>query len=341
MDVKHQLVRTAHCCKKTEVTWLIEDFKNALKAQGRVLCPFRFAHHDWEANVSWTDGKNIALSLRLGPSGANPRAPILALTVNFLTKYHTRGKEGDHLTLGDLVCPPHTSRKNWNGEGYQFPYDAFCASNCSADGSVQIAVQLQIWYDQQHERLFAEAYERRSLLGLFDEQFDVDVTVRLADGDVGAHGAVLSHMSPVFRGALEASKVREGDGGTRELPLPDFDTATFRAVVRTCYQGPLEIPDDTARLVKMLQFAHRYDLQTAETDLQDALCRRITVENVLVAARAWGCTDKSAQQHMIAFVGEHFTQVSAVASLLDAKEGNNEASRALEMFQAFLRLRDA
>ncbi|CAE7698230.1 Tdpoz4 [Symbiodinium sp. CCMP2456] len=138
-------------------------------------------------------------------------------------------------------------------------------------------------WQQEREKVTVDAsiLERwESILSMKSSQ---NVVFETADGEVTAHDVVLIAASPVLKVMLK-SPMQEGI--TKRIPVRDASESGVSLFVDMVYTGATQSRPDCNTMLVALDLAHRWQVKDAVCMLEEALCKKMTVQNFVSIANA-------------------------------------------------------
>ncbi|XP_008553470.1 BTB and MATH domain-containing protein 42 [Microplitis demolitor] len=133
------------------------------------------------------------------------------------------------------------------------------------------------------EKLFEKNEQELTLFmpGLDNNLFSselCDIIVKVGSEELLAHKFVLAYHSPVFAVMFHADTIERR---TNRINIQGFDVDTVKEALRFMYSGAVEPIDDGDLLLKLLSFAHMFQVDKLKNFCEFELTECLSVDNII------------------------------------------------------------
>ncbi|XP_057326399.1 uncharacterized protein LOC130668235 [Microplitis mediator] len=105
-----------------------------------------------------------------------------------------------------------------------------------------------------------------------------DVIVKVGSEELPANKMVLAYHSPVFAVMFNTDMTEKR---ANSINIKDFDVDTVKEVMRFMYSGEVEPIDDSDLLLKLLSFAHMFQVDKLKNFCEYELTECLSVDNII------------------------------------------------------------
>ncbi|KAF9587910.1 hypothetical protein IFM89_006164 [Coptis chinensis] len=249
--------------------WKIESLSSCTY---RKSDPFKIGNWNWHLSVE----KNKVLYIKLFPVISNvtrDQPPIASFVIRVLCSHGSRHT---------LVHPGVTDKQIKNNDDFVWAIEApligkfvidveFLDLKTANDGK-----PCSIWVEGLTQRR-SSATALATLGRMLSESIHTDITIYASDGSIGAHRAILSSRSPVFR-SMFSHNLKEKELST--INISDMSIEACHAFLNYVY-GSIQHEEFLMHRLALLRAADKYDISDLKEACHESLLEDIDAKNVL------------------------------------------------------------
>lgn len=251
--------------------WKIESLSSCTY---RKSDPFKIGNWNWHLSVE----KNRVLYIKLFPVISNltrDNPPIASFIIRVLSSHGNRHA---------LIHPGVTDKPIKNNEEFIWAIETPLTGKFIIDvefldlktASLNGGIPSSIWAEGLTQRR-SNATALTSLGRMLSESIHTDITIHTSDGSVGAHRAILSSRSPVFR-SMFSHNLKEKELST--INISDISIEACHAFLQYIY-GSIAQDEFLIHRIALLRAADKYDISDLKEACHESLLEDIDTKNVL------------------------------------------------------------